>query len=201
MSIDRATAIGVLHAALDDELVVAGLGNPSYDLFNAGDRPEHLYLWGGMGLAPSIGLGVALAAPDRRVIAMEGDGGVLMNLGALASIGRLAPSNLAIVVWDNGVFDLTGGQTTATGHGRTDLARVAQACGVAVTLSVATEEEFASAVPTILAAPGPVVVVVETGPTPRDRVKPLVALRRRFLDIQSFTDVVLAPPGASASTS
>ena len=200
MSIDRATAIGVLHAALSDELVVAGLGNPSYDLFNAGDRPEHIYLWGGMGLAPSIGLGVALAAPDRRVIAMEGDGGVLMNLGAIASIGRLTPSNLAIVVWDNGVFDLTGGQTTATGHGRTDLARVAQACGVPVTLSVTTADEFAAAIPTILAEPGPVVVVVETGPTPRDRVKPLVPLRRRFLDVQAVTDVVLAPPGTSATT-
>lgn len=201
MTIDRATAIGTLRAALTDELVVAGLGNPSYDLFNAGDRPEHLYLWGGMGLAPSIGLGVALATPHRRVIAMEGDGGVLMNLGALASIGRLAPTNLAVVVWDNGVFDLTGGQTTATGHGRTDLARVAQACGVAVTLTVTTEDEFSAALPTILTARGPVVVVVETGPTPRDRVKPLVALRRRFIDVQGFTDVARTPAGTSAAGS
>ena len=200
MSVDRAEALEALRAALTDELVVAGLGNPSYDLFNAGDRPEHLYLWGGMGLAPSIGLGVALAAPSRRVIAMEGDGGVLMNLGALATIGRLAPANLAVIVWDNGVFDLTGAQATATGDGAADLAGVAAACGIASVRSVASPAEFAEAIPSLLAGEGPVVVVVATGPTPRDRVKPLVPLRRRFLEIEAFTDVASMPAPPSVST-
>lgn len=200
MSVDRAEALKELRAALTDELVVSGLGNPAYDLFNAGDRPEHLYLWGGMGLAPSIGLGVALAAPHRRVLAMEGDGGVLMNLGALATIGRLAPTNLAVIVWDNGVFDLTGAQRTATGDGSTDLAAVATACGAATVRSVASPAEFTEAIPVLLRGAGPVVVVVATGPTPRDRVKPLVPLRRRFLEIEAFTDVVRGSVAPAVST-
>lgn len=199
MSVDRAEALEELRAALTDELVVAGLGNPAYDLFNAGDRPEHLYLWGGMGLAPSIGLGVALAAPERRVIAMEGDGGVLMNLGALATIGRLAPTNLAVIVWDNGVFDLTGAQATATGDGATDLAEVARGCGIPTVLAVDSPTALSEAIPVLLRGPGPVVVVVATGPTPRDRVKPLVALRRRFLQVEAFTDAVASPQAPPAS--
>lgn len=187
MSVDRATAIEALHEHLSDELVVAGLGNPAYDLFNAGDRPEHFYMWGAMGLAPSVGLGVALAAPDSRVIAMEGDGGVLMNLGALASIGAAAPTNLVVLVWDNRGFDLTGGQPTATTAG-TDLVAVAHGCGIAQTRRVRDLESFGELVPRLLDEPGPWCVVVDTAPTPADRSKPLVELRRRFLRLESFAD-------------
>lgn len=187
MTVDRATAMRELHGLLDDELVVAALGNPSYDLFTAGDRPEHFYMWGAMGLAPSVGLGVAMAAPERRVIAMEGDGGVLMNLGGLATIGAQAPPNLVLVVWDNQSFDLTGGQPTATSAG-VDLAAIAVGCGITRTHRIASLEEFSNLASTALREPGPWCLVVETGPTPADRRKPLVALRRRFVRIEEFAD-------------
>ena len=184
-AVDRAEAIAFLHKHLSDELVVAALGNPAYDLFNAGDRPEHFYMWGAMGLAPSVGTGVAVASPESKVIAMEGDGGVLMNLGALATIGMLQLKNLILIVWDNGVFDLTGGQVTAAGA-TTDLAAVARGCGIEQTRRVASLQEFEAVVPEVLSNPGPWCLVVETGPTPSDRVKPLVALRTRFMQLEPF---------------
>jgi thiamine pyrophosphate-dependent acetolactate synthase large subunit-like protein len=184
-TVDRATAMTVLHRHLTDELVVAALGNPAYDLFNAGDRPEHFYMWGAMGLGPSVGLGVATAAPDKKVVAMEGDGGVLMNLGALATIGLRQPANLVLIVWDNGVFDLTGGQVTAAATS-TDLAAVATACGIVNTHRVAKLDDFEAMVVEALREPGPWCLVVDTGPTPSDRVKPLVALRTRFMQLEPF---------------
>lgn len=199
MSVDRATALRSLHAHLTGELVVAALGNPAYDLFNAGDRPEHLYLWGAMGLAPSVGLGVALGAPASRVIAMEGDGGVLMNLGALATIGAAAPPNLVVLVWDNGTWDLTGGQPTAAAHDGVDLAAVARGCGITRTHRVDALAAFEGLLPAVLHEPGPWCVVVDTGPTPSDRHKPLQALRRRFRDTHAFTDAARAQRAASAT--
>lgn len=194
--VDRASALRWLHGQLTDELVVAGLGNPSYDLFNAGDRPQHFYMWGAMGCAPSVGLGVALAAPDSTVIAMEGDGGVLMNLGALATIGWTAPPNLVVIVWDNGVLDLTGGQSTATGAG-TDLATVAAACGITRSRRAGTMDEFEEAIGTALREPGPWCVTVHTGPTPSGRRKPLLALRRRFVNLDAFTDAATGQRSAA----
>ena len=193
--VDRATAMTVLHRQLSDELVVAALGNPAYDLFNAGDRPEHFYMWGAMGLGPSVGLGVAIAAPHKKVIAMEGDGGVLMNMGALATIGMRQPENFVLIVWDNGVFDLTGGQVTAAATS-TDLAAVSQACGIEKTRRISTLDEFDAGVARALREPGPWCLVVDTGPTPGDRVKPLVALRTRFMQLESFT--AAATDGAAA---
>lgn len=190
MVVERAAAVRHLVGRLhDDDLVVAALGNTAYDLFDAGDRPGNFYLWGGMGLAPSIGLGVALGRPARRVIAMEGDGGVLMNMGALASIGALAPPNLITVVWDNRGFELTGGQPTATTDGTADLAAVATGCGVPAVRQVRDDDGFSSAIGEALDGPGPWCLVVDTAPTPADRVKPLQALRRRFVRVEEFTDV------------
>lgn len=190
-AVDRATALRLLEGRLTDQFVVAELGNPTYDLFNAGDRPEHFYLWGGMGLGASIALGVALSAPKATVIAMAGDGGVLMNLGALATIGALAPPNLIVVIWDNRSFDLTGGQPTATAAGA-DLVTVAVGCGLSQTVRVQALDEFEPTMGRALAEPGPWCVVVETAPTPADRRKPLIPMRRRFLQNDAFTDAVLA---------
>ena len=192
-AVDRAQAIALLHKHLSDELVVAALGNPAYDLFNAGDRPEHFYMWGAMGLAPSVGTGVAVASPGSKVIAMEGDGGVLMNLGALATIGMLQLENLVLIVWDNGVFDLTGGQVTAAGA-TTDLAAVARGCGIEQTRTVSSLQDFEAALPDVLSNPGPWCLVVETGPTPSDRIKPLVPLRTRFMQLEPFIAAAAAKP-------
>ncbi len=197
-AIQRAAALSSLHDRLTDQLVIAELGNPAYDLFNAGDRPEHFYLWGGMGLGPSIGLGVALAAPEATVIALAGDGGVLMNLGALATIGMLQPRNLVVIVWDNRAFDLTGGQPTATSSG-TDIAAVAAGCGISQALRVRGMDQFEEATARALAEPGPWCLVVDTAATPPDRRKPLIAMRRRFMQNDAFTDAVVQRRSADAS--
>ena len=114
-----------------------------------------------------------------------------MNLGALATIGALAPPNLIVVIWDNRSFGLTGGQPTATAAGA-DLAAVAVGCGVSQTVRVRSLDEFERVTDRALAEPGPWCVVVETAPTPADRRKPLIPMRRRFLQNDAFTDAVLA---------
>ena len=113
-----------------DLLVVTGLGSTTYDAAAAGDHPLNFYLWGAMGSAAMIGLGLALARPDRRVAVITGDGEALMGLGSLATIGAQRPGNLAVVVLDNERYGETGMQKTHTAYG-TDLAAVARACGFA----------------------------------------------------------------------
>src|SRR5437868_14063697 len=108
-----------------DEAVIGGIGNSNFDLWNAGQRPQNFYMLGSMGLAGPIALGVALAQPKRRVIALEGDGSILMQLGSLATVANLAPKNLTIVVWDNGMYQITGSQPAATA-GRADLVEIAR---------------------------------------------------------------------------
>ena len=109
-------------------LVVCGLGSAVYDIGAAGDRPENFYLWGAMGGAAMIGLGLALAQPSRRVLVVTGDGEALMGLGALATVAAMAPANLSIVILDNGQFGETGHQRSHTSLG-TDLSVVARGCG------------------------------------------------------------------------
>ena len=125
--------------------IVASLGHPAYDLFAAGDRPENFYTWGSMGLASSVGLGLALARPDLRVFVLDGDGSLLMNLGSLATIGLLQPANLVVVVMDNEEYATTGGQPTPTAHGA-DLEAAARAMGIASSTTVRTEAELRVAV-------------------------------------------------------
>ncbi|MBI3401824.1 MAG: aldehyde dehydrogenase [Acidobacteria bacterium] len=127
-----------------DAAIVASLGHPAYDLFAAGDRPRNFYTWGSMGVATSIGLGLALARPSARVIVLDGDGSLLMNLGSLATIGLLQPANLAVVVMDNEEYATTGGQPTPTAHGA-DLAAAARAMRIASAVTVRTEEELRAA--------------------------------------------------------
>src|SRR6476469_8118457 len=112
-----------------DAPIVASLGHPAYDLFASGDRPQNFYTWGSMGVASSIGVGLALAKPEIRVFVVDGDGSLLMNLGSLATIGLLQPANLVLVVMDNEAYATTGGQATPTAHGA-DLAAAARALRV-----------------------------------------------------------------------
>src|SRR6266850_5483858 len=95
-----------------DEAVVGGIGNTNFDLWSAGHRPQNFYMLGSMGLAIPIALGVAVAQPRRHVIALEGDGSLLMQLGCLTTVAALAPKNLTIVVMDNGLYQITGSQPT-----------------------------------------------------------------------------------------
>jgi thiamine pyrophosphate-dependent acetolactate synthase large subunit-like protein len=128
-TIDRREFVARLLAACPQSLVVTGLGSPAYDVFAAGDRPENFYLWGAMGGAAVIALGLALAQPERSVLVVTGDGEQLMGLGGLATIGAQQPANLSIVVLDNGHFGETGMQRSHTSLG-TSLAAVARGCGI-----------------------------------------------------------------------
>ncbi|WP_338060025.1 thiamine pyrophosphate-dependent enzyme, partial [Streptomyces griseoruber] len=128
--LDRRRFVADLVGRLpEDTLVVTGLGSPSYDVFAAGDRPGTFYLWGAMGAAAPLALGLALARPDRPVVAVTGDGEHLMGIGTLATIGARLPPNLTLVVLDNAHFGETGMQPSHTGLG-TDLVAVARGFGI-----------------------------------------------------------------------
>ncbi|AVV44238.1 aldehyde dehydrogenase [Streptomyces sp. P3] len=128
--LDRRRFVADLVSRLpEDALVVTGLGSPSYDVFAAGDRPGNFYLWGAMGAAAPLALGLALAQPDHPVVAITGDGEHLMGIGTLATVGAQLPPNLTIVVLDNAHFGETGMQPSHTGLG-TDLIAVAQGFGI-----------------------------------------------------------------------
>lgn len=156
----RAAATRLLAERLTTEVVVANLGQASLDLQQLADRPRNLYTFGSMGQCSSIGLGIALARPDVRVICLDGDGSLLMNLGSLCTIATLAPRNYALVVWDNEVHQTTGGQPTATAF-RTSLARLAAGAGIDKTIEVGTEEELRLAYDRVLDEDGPLVVDVK----------------------------------------
>lgn len=138
--LDRRAAVAALLRNRKDTLVVSGLGSPTYDLHATGDRDDNFYLWGAMGGAALIGLGLAQAQPGKRVIALTGDGEQLMGLGGIATIGVARPRNLDIVVIDNQHFGETGMQASHTGRG-VDLTAIATACGFAATATVRTLEE------------------------------------------------------------
>src|SRR5262245_31178149 len=127
-ALGRREAVAVLLEDRRDLLVVSGLGSPSYDVHAAGDQPGNFYLWGAMGGAALVGLGLALARPDRKVAVVTGDGEQLMGLGGRATIGVSRPRNLTIVVIDNGRYGETGMQVSHTGLDL-DLSRIAAACG------------------------------------------------------------------------
>ena len=130
VALDRRAFVKALIERCPDALVVAGLGSATYDVFAAGDRPKNFYLWGAMGGAAAIGLGLALAQPAKQVLVITGDGEQLMGIGMLATIGAQSPKNLTIVVLDNGHYGETGMQRSHTSLG-TNLAAVARACGIA----------------------------------------------------------------------
>ena len=141
-------------------LIVTGLGSPTWDCFAAGDNPEYLYSWGGMGLAVPTALGVALAQPDRRVVAITGDGEMMMGLGSLAVVGDQAPENLAILVLDNEKFAETGRQRGLTA-GRTDIAAVAKGFGIAKTMTVTEQGKVGELAELLFKTPGPVLAVAK----------------------------------------
>ncbi len=124
-----------------DMLVVAGLGASAWDITSVGDHPNNFPLWGAMGGAAMIGLGIALAQPKRRVLVITGDGEMLMGLSSLATVAVQQPKNLAIVVLDNERYGETGQQLTHTGMG-TDLAAVARATGIEKSSMVRTGEQL-----------------------------------------------------------
>jgi thiamine pyrophosphate-dependent acetolactate synthase large subunit-like protein len=163
--LERRAATARLLKDRGDALVVTGLGSTTYDAFAAGDSPLTFYLWGAMGGAAMVGLGLALAQPRRRVVVVTGDGEMLMGLGSLATIGVQRPANLAVVVIDNGLYAETGMQRTHTASG-VDLAGVARSCGFAHAEIVATQGELDRLARAAYEAPGPFFAAIKVSPDP-----------------------------------
>jgi thiamine pyrophosphate-dependent acetolactate synthase large subunit-like protein len=172
--------VGQLHQG---EAIIAGIGNTNFDLAAAApERPENFFMLGSMGQAAAIALGVALLQPERRVFALEGDGSLLMNLGCLATIGSVAPRNLTIIAWDNGAYQITGGQATATARGA-DLVAIARGAGIAASAWVADEAAFLDAIERALQADGPQFIAARIDQSPgaaRPERDPVV-LKERFM--------------------
>jgi thiamine pyrophosphate-dependent acetolactate synthase large subunit-like protein len=135
--LDRRQVVSTLLADRKDALVVAGLGASTYDLAAAGDNARNLYLWGAMGGAVMMGLGLALAQPKLPVVVVTGDGEMLMGMGSLATVGLQKPKNLTIVVLDNEAYGETGGQASHTAAAA-DLVGVARSCGIANSKAIST---------------------------------------------------------------
>lgn len=144
-----------------EEAVIGGIGNTNFDLWRSGRRAQNFYMLGSMGLAVPIALGVALAQKARGVVALEGDGSILMQLGALATVANLAPGNLLVVIFDNGAYQITGGQQTATGMGA-DIVAIARGCGLGQSAWAADEADFEEMVGQALAEKGPWLIAART---------------------------------------
>jgi thiamine pyrophosphate-dependent acetolactate synthase large subunit-like protein len=142
----------------DDPAVVGGIGHANFDLWAAGHRARNFYMLGSMGLAIPIGLGVALAQPQRKVFVLEGDGSLLMQLGCLSTVAARAPKNLAILILDNGVFQITGSQPTPAEQSGTDLIAIARASGLPRATWAADEADFDRLIDMCIAEEGPHVI-------------------------------------------
>jgi thiamine pyrophosphate-dependent acetolactate synthase large subunit-like protein len=160
--VTRAEAIAAVRGCLTDEVVVHANGAICRESFALGDRPGNFYMIGSMGLAASIGLGVALVRPEKRVIIFDGDGNVLMALGTLAMVAAEGPRNFLHLVFDNGTYGSTGGQPT---HSRqVPLEEVARGCGYRRTLRVRNREALVAALRECQREPGPAFLLVEVSP-------------------------------------
>lgn len=165
-----------------EEAVIGGIGNNNFDLWASGGRPQNFYMLGSMGLACPIALGVALAQPQRRVIAIEGDGSILMQLGALGTIAMLGPGNLIVVIMDNGSYQITGGQPTLTACG-TDVVAVAHGAGLAQSAWAADEQDFEQRVERALAEEGPWLIAarIDAEPPAAETERDPAQIRDRFM--------------------
>ena len=165
-----------------EEAVIGGIGNTNFDLWASGHRPQNFYMLGSMGLAFPIALGVALAQPSRHVFALEGDGSLLMQLGALSTIAALKPKNLTMIVMDNGIYQITGAQPTPAAN-VADIVAIALGSGLANSAWAADEEDFERLVEDAMAASEPSLIAVRiddkpgVGTTRRDPVQ----IRERFM--------------------
>ena len=155
-TLDRREVVGAILEKREDALVVTGLGSSCYDA-GVHDHPNTFYLWGAMGAAAMVGLGLALAQPSRRVVVITGDGEMLMGLGSLATIAAKAPRNLSIVVIDNELYAETGMQFTHTASG-VDLAGMAKAAGFAKAETVREDAAVGAAIEAIYGEAGPVFI-------------------------------------------
>jgi thiamine pyrophosphate-dependent acetolactate synthase large subunit-like protein len=146
--LERRSVVAALLKGRKDAIVIGGLGASTYDIAAAGDDERNFYLWGGMGGAVMIGLGIALAQPKLPVVVITGDGEMLMGMGSLATVGLQKVGNLTIIVLDNEVYGETGGQASHTGA-NTDLVGVAKACGILDARELVTMAEIEAFAPSM----------------------------------------------------
>jgi thiamine pyrophosphate-dependent acetolactate synthase large subunit-like protein len=159
----RRRVIGELLRDRGDLLCIASLGAPNWDITAVGDHPNNFPLWGAMAASVMMGLGLAIAQPERRVLVFAGDGEMLMSLGALATIGAQKPANLSVVVLDNERYGETGSQKTHTAHG-VDLTAVAKGCAIPTCLTLRNEAEVGELRREIYEGNGPVFATVKIDP-------------------------------------
>lgn len=181
-ALDRRAVVERLLVDRGGLLVVTGLGSSTYDAAAAGDHDLNFYLWGAMGGAAMIGLGLALARPESPVLVITGDGEQLMGMGALATVGARGPRNLAIVVLDNGLYGETGMQASHTARG-VDLERVASACGFAWSQTIDRMPEIDALRQRVHRCEGPGFATVRIAATEPPRVLPIrdgVEIKNRF---------------------
>ena len=171
MRINVADALRVLREQRSHEVVVATMGS-SREWSKLSDDPrDFIYVPSSMGQAPTLGLGLALARPDIRIVVLNGDGCMLMNLGCLVTIAAEAPANYSLVVFNNAVYEVTGGQPTA-GAGRVDFVALARAAGFTQLFQCSDIESWTAALPQVLGRPGPVFTMLEVEPVTGDDVTP-----------------------------
>lgn len=149
--IEREHAFAALAEQIREEVVVTAIANQTASWYQAKDRPLNLYLRGPMGLAVSVAMGVALAHPDRQVVVIEGDGGLLMGLTSLVAVAHCQPANLKIVCMDNGLYE-AGGKGATVNAGRTDFVQIVRGMGIRQAASVQEATELAPAVSSLLGA-------------------------------------------------
>ncbi len=189
----RRDVVASLLADRGDMLVVAGLGASAWDITAAGDHPLNFPLWGGMGGAVAMGLGLAIARPERRVLVITGDGDMLMGLGTLATVAVSQPRNLAVVVLDNERYGETGMQVTHTAHG-VDLAAMSRSAGWPDGDVVADTAGLEAALPDVRSAPGPRMVVIKV----RAEALPLVLPPKDGVTLKDrFRVALMGPEGLS----
>jgi sulfopyruvate decarboxylase subunit beta len=157
--VERRECIELIHPELEDKVVVTIMGACAQELYDLGHRENYFYLQHAMGLASSIGLGIAIHRPEQRVVVLDGDGSVLMNLGTFATMARYAPPNLVHIVFDNGSLLSTGGFESHTTSGVTDLAGVARAAGIAHVADTSDIMGFGEAILDAFERDGPSVIV------------------------------------------
>jgi thiamine pyrophosphate-dependent acetolactate synthase large subunit-like protein len=178
----RVDATRLLAERLVDQVVVANLGQATLDLQQVADRTLNVYTFGSMGQCSAMGLGIALARPDVKVVCLDGDGSLLMNVGVLCTIATVAPPNLSVVIWDNESHMTTGGQATATRY-HSSLAGLARGAGISKVIEPANEEDLDRAFERILSEDGPFVVPVkvEAGYAEGRMDRNMIAHKIRFM--------------------
>ena len=162
--------------------IITGLGSPTYDVFDAGDNDSNFYLWGAMGGAAMVGLGLAMANPNLPVIVITGDGEQLMGVGSLATIGVQKPNNLSIIVLDNGYYGETGMQKSHTSFG-VDLHKIAKASNFKHSFSVNSNHDLNNLIDYLPPIDGPIFANIKVEPQLPPRSLPIldgVELKNRF---------------------